>query len=143
MSQPSSTADVLPKKEFEHTILSTVKKNLGIGDDYDIFDRDIITAINLALFELEQLFSFADVSTFTVETGEETWSDYLDAANFKAFNTIPAYISLKARLMFDPPTSNFAIEAIERQLARMEFRLTVMDDTKLRILEVEETEKGV
>ena len=141
MSQPSSTADILPKKEFEHTILSTVKKNLGIGDDYDIFDRDIITAINLALFDLEQLFSFADVSTFTVETGEETWGDYLDAANYKAFNTIPAYISLKARLMFDPPTNNFAIEAIERQLARMEFRLTVMDDTKI-LVELEATEKG-
>ena len=131
MSQSVNTADVLPKKEFEHTILSTVKKNLGIGDDYDIFDRDIITAINLALFDLEQLFSFANVSTFTVETGEETWGDYLDVANYKAFNTIPAYISLKARLMFDPPTNNFAIEAIERQLARMEFRMTVMDDTKI------------
>lgn len=131
MSTSVNSADVLPKKEFEQTILSTVKKNLGVGDDYDVFDRDIITAINLALFDLEQLFSFADVSTFTVETGEETWGEYLDVGNFKAFNTIPAYISLKARLMFDPPTNNFAIEAIERQLARMEFRLTVMNDTKI------------
>lgn len=127
MSQSDNTEKLI---EFEQPILSTIKKNLGVGDDYDIFDRDIITAVNLALFELEQLFGFATVSTFTIETGEETWGDYVSKEMFDTFSMLPAYISLKARLIFDPPNNNFAVEAIERQLARMEFRITVRDDIK-------------
>lgn len=114
-----------------HKILDTISQNLGVEKDYDVFDINIITAINASIFDLDQLFSFQLTKDFSVETGEEKWSDYVDEATFKHFAIIPTYIYMKTRLIFDPPTNAFTIEAIERQITRMEFRLTVKDDELL------------
>lgn len=113
---------------FSEKILTTIKLNLGLGEDYIVFDREVMNAINMALFDLDQLFDRTLVKDFALETGEETWGQYVSEETFKMFSTIPTYITQKVRLVFDPPSNNFTIEAIERQLARMEFRLTVRDD---------------
>lgn len=115
-------------KVYDEPILVTIKKILGIDKDYTHFDKDILVAVNAALFNLSSLFNYSNPDFFNLETGEETWESYLSEEAYKRFPVIPQYIALRSRLLFDPPTNSFLIEGIERQLSRFEFLITVRDD---------------
>ena len=68
-------------------------------------------------------------SGFSISDKTKTWVDYLGAnANLEA---VKSYIYLKVRLIFDPPTSSSLIEAINRQIAELEWRLLIQVDPPL------------
>lgn len=106
---------------MESNILKSVKKNLGLPDDYDVYDEDVLMAINTALSTVTQLgvgpetgFEVQDIST---------WEDLL-GGDFR-LNSVRNFIQLKCRLIFDPPANSFAISAIEKQLEEMAWRIEV------------------
>lgn len=101
------------------SILITVKKLLGIEADYNFFDLDIITAINTALFALAQ-FNVGNKG-FSINGPEQTWFDFLP--NVENLEAVKSYIALKARMLFDPPTSSILAEAINANLKEIEWRL--------------------
>lgn len=105
------------------SILDTIKKLSGIESSYEHFDSDLIVAINTAFFSLNQL-GLGPSNGFSITSKEEEWSDYLpeDDHNYEAVKT---YIQLKTRLLFDPPSSSFVLEAINRQISELEWRLEV------------------
>lgn len=104
------------------SILTTIKKMLGIDSDDTNFDTDIIININSAIMVLDQL--GVGVSTgFIVTDSSETWGDLLDdELNLEAVKT---YIYLKVRLVFDPPTVNAVLDSMDRQITQLEWRLNV------------------
>lgn len=102
------------------SILTSIKKLLGIEADYTHFDEELIIYINGAIGELNQI--GAGVDSFTVNGITETWADLLgdrvaDLAMAKTF------VYLKVRLIFDPPSSSFLVSAITTQLAESAWRL--------------------
>ena len=104
------------------SILTSIKKLLGV-DEVDInFDPDIIMYINGVLMFLEQL-GLAMPEGFVITSATEKWTDLLSGK--KNIETVKSYIYLKVRLIFDPPTSSFVIDAMERQIKEIEWRLNV------------------
>lgn len=100
------------------TILEEVKKQVGIVPDYDAFDDQLMMCINSAFATLHQL-GVGPEEGFLVET-TTTWDDYLSTERL-AF--VKSYVSMKVRVMFDPPTSSFALDAINKQIAEYEWRI--------------------
>jgi len=109
------------------SILTTIKKLLGIEEDYPQFDTDIIVYINGVLMTLNQL-GIGPEDGYAIFSSEETWNDYLgEATNIEA---VKSYIYLKVRLIFDPPSVSSVIDAIGRQIAELEWRLNIQVDTE-------------
>lgn len=108
------------------SILTSVKKMLGIMEGYTHFDDDIIMHINGVLFTLFQLGIGDEPYSITDET--QLWSDFFPDVN--KLEVIRPYVYLKVRLAFDPPTSSAAMEAAKNLVSEYEFRINVAVDPK-------------
>lgn len=109
------------------SILTSTKKLLGIAEDYEHFDTDIVIHINSALSVLTQLGVGTDKG-FHIEDASTLWSDFL--CDDSRLEFVKTYIYLKVKLGFDPPTSSAAIDAIGRQISELEWRINVSVDPK-------------
>jgi hypothetical protein len=107
------------------SILTSIKKLLGIDEEYTHFDSDLIMHINTTFMILSQL-GVGKASGFSIVDDSATWSDYLQ--NNQKLESIKTYIYLKVKLIFDPPISTAVIEAINRQITELEWRLNVEVD---------------
>lgn len=107
------------------SILSSIKKLLGIPESYTNFDEDIIIHINTAFAILNQLGVGPDEG-FMIEDENAIWGDYITKYNLLMIRT---FIYLKVRLLFDPPTSNALIESINRTLGELEWRIFLEGDS--------------
>lgn len=102
-----------------NSILSTIKKLLGINADYTHFDQDIRIHINTVFGTLTQI-GIGPKEGFYIEDASTVWSDYTQSKNLEMMKT---YIYLKVRLMFDPPASSVLLESINNTIKELEFRL--------------------
>lgn len=107
------------------SILETIKKMLGIGNDYDVFDVDIITHINSTFMILSQL--GVGSPGFTITGDSETWGDYISSGT--NLESVKTYVYQKVRLYFDPPSSSAAVEQINKLINELEWRLLVEAET--------------
>lgn len=107
------------------SILTTIKKMLGIAEDYDDFDIDIIVHINSALSILNQL-GVGPEAGFSIKDDATTWDEYIPDRSKIEF--VKTYIYMKVRLIFDPPATSALASAMERQVEELEFRLNVASD---------------
>ena len=103
------------------SILDTTKKLLGFESDYTAFDLDIITHINTVFFTLTQL-GVGPSQGFFITDKESTWEEFTGLDNL---NAVKSYMGLRVRLLFDPPTSSFAMESFKKQAEELEWRLHV------------------
>lgn len=110
------------------SILTSIKKLIGITEDYTHFDTDLIIQINTAFMYLSQIGIGSD-NGFSISDETTTWSDYLpeDDKNFEAVKT---YIYLKTKLIFDPPQSSSVMESMKQTLSEIEWRLNVETEQK-------------
>lgn len=111
------------------SILTTVKKMLGIDEEYTHFDADIIMHINSVLMILTQL-GVGPEAGFVIEDDTSTWADFIPEVNASQLHIIKSYIYMKVKLMFDPPLSSAVIESMNRQITEFEWRLNVAVDPK-------------
>jgi hypothetical protein len=108
------------------SILVSIKKMLGIGEEDTNFDQDIMININTVIMFLNQL-GIGPKNGFSITGSTETWSDLLgDRSDLYAVKT---YVYLKVRLLFDPPSSSFVLDSIDRQINQLEWRLNVQAET--------------
>lgn len=107
------------------SILGSIKKMLGITDEYNVFDKDIVMHINSVFFVLTQL-GVGPNEGFSIQDETAVWDDFIPCgANLEA---VKSYVYLKVRLLFDPPQSSALTEAINRQISEFEWRLNVAVD---------------
>lgn len=112
------------------SILTSVKKMLGIIEEYTQFDTDIIIHINSVLTILNQL-GVGPTEGLSI-TGKETlWTDFIPTSSKLEF--VKSYTYLKVKLLFDPPLSSAAIESMNRQISELEWRIQVAADPILVI----------
>lgn len=107
------------------SILTTIKKLLGITADDDSFDIDIIIHINSAIMTLNQL--GVGVSGFTVSSDAETWDSFLGETTF--YEAVKSYIYFRVRLAFDSPTGSGVLDSMRRQVEELEWRLQVQAES--------------
>ena len=105
-----------------NSILQNTKKVLGIAPDYTVFDEDILMHINTTLGTLTQI-GLGPAEGFRVQDADATWEDFL--GDDLRLLSVKTYVYLRVRLLFDPPATSFTIEALERQLREIEWRLSV------------------
>ncbi len=108
------------------SILLTVKKMLGIAEEYHAFDLDIITNINSVFLTLNQL-GVGPKSPFQITDDKQTWTSFVNPEEVPGVQT---YVYLKTRLLFDPPTNSFLVDSMQKQIAELEWRLNVQVDTE-------------
>ena len=107
------------------SILTSIKKVLGIYEEDTSFDIDIIMHINTTIMVLRQM-GIGPSEGFSVTNSYDTWSDYL--SDISLLESVKTYIALKVRLIFDPPASSAIIEAMNRTISELEWRLNVQAD---------------
>ena len=104
------------------SILTSIKKLLGLAEDYTQFDQDIIMHINSVFMSLTQL-GIGPVNGFAVTDAEDIWEDFISpTANLEA---VKSYTYLRVRLLFDPPQHAYLIDALNSQCNELAWRLTV------------------
>lgn len=107
---------------MNESILTSIKKLLGIDKLDKNFDPDIIMHINSALMILTQL-GLGKSDGFFITDETETWNDFLNGDLISKFEGAKTYVYMKVKLIFDPPTSSAAIESMTRMVNEFEWRL--------------------
>ena len=108
------------------SILTSIKKLLGIAEEYTIFDADIIMHINSTFMVLQQL-GVGPPEGFYIEDTQAYWEDFIpDLERLRAVRT---YMGLKVRLLFDPPSSTAVLGAYESMIKEYEWRLNVASES--------------
>lgn len=106
------------------SILDVTKKLVGIEPEYTDFDLDIITHINSTFFILQQL-GVGPVDGFFITDSTSKWAEFIGT---EQINAVKSYMKLKVQLLFDPPTTSFAIDALKAQAQEFEWRLNVQQE---------------
>lgn len=117
------------------SILTSIKKLLGIAEEYDHFDPDITMHINTVFSVLTQL-GVGPPGGFSITDKTAVWSDYVKSDS--RLEMLKSYMYLKVKLLFDPPLGTASIEAINRQISELEWRINVTVDPD----EKEENQNG-
>lgn len=108
------------------SILTSIKKLLGISEDETHFDTDVIIHINSVLMVLTQM-GVGPSTGFTIVDKDDLWSDFIpDGQNLES---VKSYVYMRVKLLFDPPLSSSVIESMNRMISELEWRLNVAADT--------------
>lgn len=112
---------------MNESILTSIKKLLGIPEEYEAFDQDLIIHVNTMLTRLCQV--GVGVQNFSIVDKSATWADFLvDESKYQQAKT---YVYIRVRLLFDPPQSGAANEAFKETLRELEWLLFVDADNAL------------
>lgn len=107
------------------SILTSVKKDLGITEEYTHFDPDLIMAINTAFSILTQL-GVGPSTGFSIHDATAEWTDFIPETPNLEF--VKSYVSKKTKMLFDPPLSSAVIESMNKILSELEWRINVAVD---------------
>lgn len=110
-------------------ILDTIKKLLGIDEDDDSFDIDIIIIINSITPILGQM-GIGPSNGYIVKSKEDKWSDYISDSKIN-LEGVKNYIFIKTKLIFDPPTNSTTIESFNKVLSELEWRMMMSVETDI------------
>ncbi|MCI6805910.1 MAG: hypothetical protein MR912_10015 [Prevotella sp.] len=112
---------------METSILDSIKKLLGIPSEVTEFDTDILIHINSVFSILTQL-GVGPSSGFSIEDSSAEWSDFI--GDDARLSDVKSFVYLKTRLLFDPPASSAAMDAMNRMASELEWRINVSVDPK-------------
>ena len=110
---------------MQDSILMTIRK-LVCGDPYaDHFDTDLLVHINACFSILNQL-GVGPESGFVVTDETQSWRSYI--ADNRTLNMVKTYVTLKVKKIFDPPLTSSVLEAMDKEISQLEWRLNVAVD---------------
>lgn len=105
------------------SILTSIKKLIGITESDTAFDTDLIIHINTAFMSLTDL-KVGPSAGFIIEDDTATWTDFIKDP--KKLAASKSYVYLRVKLLFDSESLSSAhIAAIERQIDKLEWLLNV------------------
>lgn len=107
------------------SILTSIKKLLGIAEEYEQFDTDIIIHINSALSILTDI-GAGPANGFSISDKTATWNDFTNGD--LDLEPVKSYVYLKVKLLFDPPASSAVMESMNRLISELEWRISVAVD---------------
>ena len=107
------------------SILNTIKKACNVAEDDTSFDTDLIMYTNSVFMNLSQI-GMVQADNFSIADSLTTWDALLPEDD--SLIAVQTYISLKVRTLFDPPASSAAMEAINKTIAELEWRINGKTD---------------
>ena len=102
------------------SVLSSTKQMLGISPEDTSFDVNVIMSINTALTILMDL-GLTEVEDQIVISDKMTWDELLGGRTDIEY--VKTYVYQKVKMIFDPPTSTAAIDAMQRSISELEWRI--------------------
>lgn len=105
---------------MNESILTSIKAQLGIQEEYTAFDQQIIMHINSVLMVLKQL-GVGPTAGFIISDKTATWNDFLSSD--KNLEATKSYVGMRVRMLFDPPTTSIVAESMNRMINEFEWRL--------------------
>lgn len=112
---------------MDDVILETIKRMLGISDEDDAFDKELVVFINTAIMVIHEVGVGKDGFLIS-EDGKEKWSDFIDSD--KDLVGVQTFLYLKVRITFDPPQSSFVLDSMQKQADELLWRLNVTVENK-------------
>lgn len=109
------------------SILTSIKKMLGIDESYTHFDADLIMHINSVFATLTQLGAGPEKG-FSINDEDVKWSEFITDETILGF--VKSYMHLKVKLLFDPPLSSAVIESMNKMISEFEWRITTEVENK-------------
>jgi hypothetical protein len=106
------------------SILDSVKKILGLDPSYTAFDIDVVLHINSIFSVLNQI-GIGPAAGFSIVDNTATWDTFISTNTDPKLNMAKTYVYLRVRLLFDPPSTSFVIDALTKQYQELEWRLSV------------------
>lgn len=110
------------------SILTSIKLLLGITEDYEAFDQQIIAHINSVFMILTQL-GVGPPEGFMITSKIETWNEFI--SDDKKMQLVKSYMHLKVKMLFDPPSSSVVMDSTNRMINEFEWRLNSQAESKL------------
>lgn len=107
---------------MNESILTSTKAVLGITEECENFDPQIIMHINTVFATLSQL-GVGAKSSFVIKDKTAVWNDFLE--DNETLVAVQTYVGLKVKTIFDPPTGSTVMDAINRTISELEFRLNI------------------
>lgn len=98
---------------------------LGITEDYEHFDSDIVMHINSVFMILSQL-GVGPESGFRISDKFAKWTDFIPEE--ENLESIKSYMELKVRLLFDPPQSSVVMECMKQMINELEWRINAQSE---------------
>lgn len=102
------------------SILISVKKLLGIAEEYTQFDTDIIIHINTIFMALQQM-GIGPKNGFSITDENDLWTDFME--NSILLNSVKTYMYLRVKLLFDPPLTSSTVDSFNKLISELEFRM--------------------
>lgn len=110
------------------SILTSVKKMLGITEEYTHFDADIIMHINSVFADLAQM-GVGPSSGFTIWDSSAIWDDFI--LDSMVLQSVKSYMYLRVKMLFDANSmGSSTLAAYERQISQWEWRLNVAAESE-------------
>lgn len=104
------------------SILKTVKTALNVSETDEAFDEELVLWINSTFWTLKQL-GIGPVQGFVIEGDGEDWDEFL--SDEVLLSQVKSYITMKAKLQFDPPSTGFHTTSLTELIKEAEWRLSV------------------
>lgn len=108
------------------SILTSVKKYIGIAEDDTNFDVDVIMHINTAFAVLRQL-GVGPSSVFKITDKTKNWAEF--TSDEEELAMAQSYVYERVKLKFDPPSSSALLQALKESVTESEWRLNVAAET--------------
>lgn len=102
------------------SILGTITHMIGPSEDYTYFNTDLIVHINAAFSRLCQL-GVGPKTPFHISGSTEEWTDFI--ADVGHLEDVKQFVYLSVKLVFDPPSNSFVMDAMKNQLEKLEWLL--------------------
>lgn len=117
------------------SILTSIKTTLGLAEDYVVFDKEIILFINTVLADMHQL-GVGPASGYAILDKDNKWDEFLGVVvqddltevQNPVLNNVKSYVSMRVKMLFDPPEVGYVLTAYEKLIEQAEWRITVAQD---------------
>lgn len=104
------------------SILTNIKNLLGIEEEYEHFDKDLIILINSVFMILNQL-GLGPKNGYSIVDKSNIWEEFVMSRT--DLEGIRSYMYLKVKLMFDPPNTGYLVESMTKLCSEFEWRLNL------------------
>ena len=106
------------------SILTSIKKLLGIAEEYKQYDSDIVMHINSVFADLAMI-GVGPSEGFVIWDDSSIWDDF--ASDDTLVNSVKSYMFLRVKLLFDVNSIGASTLTIyENQIAKWEWLLNVV-----------------
>lgn len=109
------------------SILNTIKTMLDIPEDCYDYDIRLVRHINKSLMRLSQI-GVGPARPLRIVDDSSTWEElFLEEEDLEGGIE---YIYLEVKKVFDPPTSSFVLDSMQKESDKLEWCLNVQAETE-------------